>query len=85
LVDAVPTHICFVPMGCCLWGFWSLCYVPCPLAPLVTCLCKDGDSYITEKAGMKTGELLLVDDESGTLAFYGEGCGGETSPCWCTK
>ena len=90
LVDAVPTHVCFVPMcgGCCLWGCWSLCYVPCPLAPLVTCLCERGGTYVTEKAGVTTGELFLVDAEAQTLAFYGESCGGggkQAADCYCTK
>mmetsp|Transcript_1087 Transcript_1087/g.4364 ORF Transcript_1087/g.4364 Transcript_1087/m.4364 type:complete len:139 (+) Transcript_1087:65-481(+) len=85
-----PFCIYWVNLGCCLWGIWGCCgCIPSPLGCVATtCLCEEGGAYIAQKSGVKTGELLIVDAEEGTLAWYG-GCGGvapETPPsCYCTK
>ena len=90
LVDRCPAHIYLMPCcgGCCLYGIWCVCGVPIPGISCVTaCLCREGNAFITEKAGVKTGELLVVDEEEGTLAFYNSYCGDmdEDPCCVCTK
>mmetsp|Transcript_25000 Transcript_25000/g.30237 ORF Transcript_25000/g.30237 Transcript_25000/m.30237 type:complete len:140 (+) Transcript_25000:187-606(+) len=89
--ESLGATICFIPCcECCLWGVWGFRGIPCPALGCVTfCLCKQGSSYITEKAGMTTGELVLVDEKTGTLAMYGIGgdCTSmsEEAQCYCTK
>ena len=89
ICDIIPVHITFVPCRCCLWGVWSCFYIPLPGISCVTvCLCRQGKTFITEKGGFKTGELLVVgSEETPMLAYYGVNCGKvyEISSCYCTK
>jgi hypothetical protein len=52
-------------------GLLPDCAIPFPrLGCLTFCACKAGNVYQTEKGGVKTSELLVVDRENGILAIY---------------
>ena len=52
-------------------GLLPDCAIPFPrLGCLTFCACKAGNVYQTEKGGVKTSELLVVDRKNGTLAMY---------------
>ena len=70
--------------GCCLYGIWCIYGIPIPAISCVTaCLCLRDTRYVTEKAGIETGELLVVDEKTETLGFYS--ATSEEMQCFCTK
>lgn len=74
--------------GCCLYAVWTVFGLPLPGMSCTTgCLCGEGTAYITSKSGVKTGELLVIDAQDGTLAFYADNCGtmSEAPQCWCSR
>ena len=91
LADALPLHIYFVNCGCCLWGIWMCAYLPNPLGLVTYCMCREGDVFINQKAGIKTNELLVTDAKTLELGMYHVECGSTTldpaqePDCLCTK
>ena len=81
--------------GCC--NDRCLCFPCCTCGialPLYSCLCcsceRDGNTWVTrDKHGNRTGQIILLDHERGTLAFYGVKCCTtqlQTEPqCYCVK
>jgi len=70
--------------GCCLWGIWCVYGVPVPVLSCVTaCLCARDTRYVAEKAGIETGELLVVDEKTKTLGMYS--ATSQEIQCFCTK
>ncbi|KAK3254918.1 hypothetical protein CYMTET_20996 [Cymbomonas tetramitiformis] len=85
--QGLPGTMYFIPCcgGCCLWGIWGILGLPCPALSCVTfCMCKEGTHYITQKAGITTGDLFVVDSKKKTLAYYSMGAHDEPS-CYCVK
>lgn len=67
-----------------MYGIWCIYGIPIPAISCVTaCLCLRDTRYVTEKAGIETGELLVVDEKTETLGFYS--ATSEEMQCFCTK
>jgi len=81
-----PTCLYQVPCGndcACIFP----CFLGIPVLPICICICeRDGNAWVNrDKHGLKTGETILVDKETGTFACYSVKCCStefnEESPC----